>query len=474
MNDNPQSVYFIGIGGIGMSAAAGMAKELGWDVAGSDSKTIYDPAKGVLDKYFIDYHIGYDAEHFRAQTYDVYVASAGEDLSNPEVAFLRSQGIPLKSLSEFLYELHQDVLRVMVSGTHGKSTTTAMLGTILQTIDDSSFVAGAVLQHSGSNFHVGNGHYFVVEGDEYKALFDDPTPKFQQYQPDITLLTNLEFDHPDVFASLDELKQEFALLLQRMPDDGLIAYNADSVALAELVHGTNIGSVSFGLHNPADYMASNIEYRPTGTSFDVVSRPENATETIERYTTQLYGEMNVYNALGVIALLRTLGFSADQIQTGLDRFQGIKRRLELKNLSGGIRVYDDYAHHPTAVAEAIASLRQTFPESRIWAVFEPHTYSRTMATLTELTKAFADADQVIIAEIYPAREQRSLANISGQDVVDAVTQEHSAVQYAADRSAALALLEPHLTAGDVVLVMAVGNFNLLADDLAAKLQDHGS
>lgn len=468
MHERTKSVYFIGIGGIAMSAAAGIAKEMGWEVSGSDSKELYDPSKSVLEKYLIDHHVGYAKEQIESARADVYVASAGEDLTNPEIAWLRKNDIEITSLSHFLRDLFNDALRLMVSGTHGKSTTSALLGTVLKEIDDSSFMVGAVLRQTGSNFHVGDGHYFVVEGDEYKALYDDPTPKFQQYDADIALLTNLEFDHPDVFASLEEVQNEFALLLNRMPDDGLVVYNADSAPLTQLVHLTNIGNVSFGLHNTADFMAANIHYSKSGTEFEVVKRVGGKTDQIEKYRTNLYGEMNVYNALGVITVLRTLGFTQEQIQPGLDAFIGIKRRLELISTGHGITVFDDYAHHPTAISETLATLKTTFPEQRIWAVFEPHTYSRTEATLEQLKKSFADADEVLIAEIYPAREKRTSATITGAQLVAAIGDEHKKVRLVEDKESALKILSDEAKPGDVIVVMAVGSFNTLAYDLAAN------
>ncbi len=467
MNLTPDSkIYFIGIGGIAMSAAAGIAKQLRYEVSGSDSKAIYDPSKSVLDELDIPYHVGYDASHISDNESIIFIVSAGEDLSNPEVAYIREHNLEMHSLSELLFELSKEQLRIVVTGTHGKSTTTAMLGQCLKHIDDSSFMTGAVLTDLNRNFHFGDGHYFTFEGDEYKALFDDPTPKFQQYKPDILVLTNLEFDHPDMFSSIEEIKAELAELIDKMPDDGLIFYNADAGELTKTVHHSNLGQVSFGLHNPADFTALNIKTLPDKTTFSV-SRidPVTKEQSVEDYSVNAFGEMNVYNALAVITTLRTLGFTAESIQGGLDSYHGIKRRFEYIGEKNGVKVFDDYAHHPTAVQETLAAARLRFPQSQIWAVFEPHTFSRTEAVLENLTTSFKDADTVLIAEIYPAREKKTENTITGQQVVDAISKNHNNARLVADKQGALEILNAELKPTDVVIIMAVGDFNTLATEL---------
>lgn len=469
MNLTPESkIYFIGIGGIAMSATAGIAKELQYDVSGSDSKAIYDPAKSVLDDLDIPYFVGYDAAHItpELELHGVFVASAGEDLSNPEIAYLREKDIEINSLSELLYELSQNQLRIVVTGTHGKSTTTAMLGQTLKHIDDSSFMTGAVLADLKRNFYFGDGHYFTFEGDEYKALFDDPTPKFQQYKPDIVVLTNLEFDHPDIFSSVEEIKAELAELLDKMPDDGLIFYNADAAELTKTVHHSNLGQVSFGLHNPADFKASDIKTLPDKTTFSVHRiDPVSKQESTEEYNVNAFGEMNVYNALAVITTLRTLGFSHELVQSGLDSYHGIKRRFEFIGDYKGAKIFDDYAHHPTAVKETLAAARLRFPQSRIWAIFEPHTFSRTQAVLEDLSTSFEDASKVLLAEIYPARERKADHSITGQQVVEEIAKHHKDIRLVANKSEALEILKSELEPSDIVIIMAVGNFNTLAYDL---------
>lgn len=459
LQDNSK-IYLIGIGGIGMSATAGIASQLGHEVSGSESKAVYSPAKDVLDDLNIPYTIGYSEENIKNAKADFYIASSGEDETNPEVAFLVNENIKIYSLSELLYTLFEDKLRIVVTGTHGKSSTTAMLGKALQSIDDSSFMTGAVLIDENRNFHYGEGHYVTFEGDEYKALYDDPTPKFQQYKPDIALLTNLEFDHPDMYSSLEEIASEFEEMIHNMPQDGVIAYNSDNAELVKMMHKNNLGQISFGIDHPADFVASNIITSETKTEFTVTNK-----DKVEQYEINVFGKINVYNSLGVIALLRTLGFSQEQVHEGLSEYQGIKRRFEFIGEKNGVKVFDDYAHHPTAIKETLAVAKLRFPDSRIWAVFEPHTFSRTQATLEDLTKAFDDSDKALIAEIYPARERKNQNTITGAQVVEEVSKHHKDVRLVATKAQVKEILQAELQPSDVVIVMAVGDFNKLAGEL---------
>lgn len=499
-----KKIYFVGIGGIAMSAAACIAKAIGFEVAGSDSKEVYSPAKDVIDEAKLNYHIGYDANHIIESKADLYVLSAGEGLENPEVKYIVDNNLSRIGFPELLYELSKNDLRVVATGTHGKTTTAGLLGHVLMNIDDSSFLTGGVLQGSGKNFHYGAGHYFVFEGDEYKEQFDDPTPKFHYYKPDILVLTNLEYDHPDLFASFEDLEKEFEQLVANLPADGLLVYNADDINLTRLVNKTEVASVSFGIDNEADYKVEQIKYDKDYTTFDVLNKfsknlSAHLLNQTEQYKIQLPGRMNVSNALAVVATLRALGFQQDQIQLELLSFKGIKRRFEVVGVKNGITIIDDYAHHPTAIKQTLEAARlRYFPvkdeglrikdKGRLWAVFEPHTFSRTKATLNDLAKAFDSADEVLISKIYPAREKVGEATVTSQDVVDAILSSPpfqggvprpaeggegqgrgDEVRLVHNKQEALNILKNGAKSGDVIIVMAVGDFNRLVYDLKNTL-----
>lgn len=463
-------IYFIGIGGIAMSATANIAQSFGFKVSGSDSSGVYAPAKDVLDSNDIEYRIGYDQQNVIDAGADLFVLSAGEDLVNPEVKYIVEHNLPRVGLAELLYQLAKDNLRIVVAGTHGKSTTAGLLGHLVRNLDNSSFMAGGVVRNYQSNFFRGDGHYFVFEGDEYKEEFDNPTPKFHYYKADILVLTNLEYDHPDQFASLEDLEREFAELINALPEDGLIVYNADDANLTKLIHGTNVTIVSFGIDNQADFKAERIDFDPDHTTLEVSNKFSKdgisaLLQKDEEYKIQLPGKINAYNALAAIATLRTLGFSRENIVLDLLSYLGIKRRFEIVAVKNGITFIDDYAHHPTAVRETLEAARLKFPSKRIWAIFEPHTFSRTKATLPDLAKSFNSADEVLISEIYPARESAKDATISSADVVQTLSQHYKHVRLAQNKQDAIDILKSETHPGDIIIVMAVGSFNRLAYEL---------
>lgn len=468
------NLYFIGIGGVGMSAAAGLCKAAGFTVSGSDSRELYSPAREVLSEANIPYRTGYDAAALSAERHDLYVISAGEDHSNPEVASVYGRNLPHCSFAELLGTVFEDRLRIVVAGTHGKSTTTGWLGHVLSNVDGSSFMAGGVLRQYGRNFSWGPGHYAVFEGDEYKSEFDDPTPKFHYYRPDILVLTNLEYDHPDLFSSFEELEAEFDQLVAGLPEDGLLVYSADDAALAKLAHRSHAATVSFGIEPGADFQISDISHTENYTSFEVKNRfsKDLAGQLLgltESYRIQLPGKMNVRNAGAVVATLRALGFSYEQVSLDLLSYQGIKRRFEVVGTQKGRVLVDDYAHHPTAISETLRAARQRYGSRKIWAVFEPHTFSRTKATLGALAVSFGDADRVLISTIYPAREKQKDASITSEEVVEAISQHHPDVRLVHSKEEALGLLRAESQEGDVIITMAVGSFNRLAYELLAKL-----
>lgn len=499
LNKDNARIYFVGIGGIAMSAAANILKAYGFEILGSDDKEIYDPARKILDDNKIRYFTGYDASNISYAAADLYVLSAGEGLENPEVKAIIEKNLPRTSFPQLLYELAKGKLRIVVAGTHGKSTTAGLLGLLVKSLDNSSFLVGGVLQNENANFHYGGGHYFVFEGDEYKSQFDDPTPKFSYYKPDILVLTNLEYDHPDLFADFQALKNEFALLVANMPADGLIVYNADDAELVKLVRESNVAAVSFGIDNLADYQVQGVDYGPDYTSFSVECRfNKNSIAKLlgetEDYKIQLPGKLNVYNSLAVIATLRALGFARHELVLKLLSFQGIKRRFEIVSEKQGITILDDYAHHPTAVRETLKAARLKFfsnkknppvkedwgapkipaagrKPGKLWAVFEPHTFSRTKATLPDLAKAFDDADEVLISEIYPARESAKDATITSQEVLGAIKDHnsrfviHNSVRLVKNKQEAMEIIKNEAKPNDVVIVMAVGDFNRLAYEL---------
>ena len=454
-----------------MSATACIAKQKGFTVLGSDASEVYEPAKSVLEDQDIQYFSGYASTHVATSSADIFVVSAGEDTGNPEVAWLTGQDKTITSFPELLFALSQDEVRIVVTGTHGKSTTTGLIGHLLKALDDSSFMTGAVLQDYDTNFHVGSGHYFVFEGDEYKSTFEDPTPKVIHYGADILVLNNLEFDHPDMFPTLEAEKDEFAEMVARVPEDGLIIYNSDDTNLKDVVYRENKRAFSFGIHNEAEMKILETSFSQGGAVFTVENKLDPHNIRRELYRTELVGELNVYNALAAITTLRALGFQPEAIGQHLATYKGVKRRFEVVSETNDVTIIDDFAHHPTAVRETLAAARVRFPKANIWAVFEPHTYTRTKATLEDLAKSFSDAGQVLLAPMYGAREKQDVVGITDAEVLEAIVKNQPSTRALLDREDALRILKTEVKPGDVVIVMSAGTFNKLAYELTDFLSN---
>jgi UDP-N-acetylmuramate: L-alanyl-gamma-D-glutamyl-meso-diaminopimelate ligase len=467
---NIKKIYFIGIGGIGMSAVAGIAKAKGFDVSGSDATDIYQPSKGILDQFNISYKIGYAAENFQGA--DLVVVTPAVDRSNSEVAKAIALGIPIIGFAELLGVLTEDKKRIVVVGTHGKGTTSGLISHALKNLEDSGFFVGAVLNNLNTNFYFGKGKNFVIEGDEYKSAYNNTSPKFSYYSPDILLINNIEFDHPDLYPTLEAFKKPFAQLAEQMDQDGLIIYNQDDKNVREVIKNAKAKKLGFGFTKGAEILSTKPELDSTNPKnyFKLRISWEGQEYVFE---TRFPGMPYAYDNLAAITVLFSLGYKAQQLQKIVEEYAGVKRRYEIIE-EGDITIIDDYAHHPTAVQQTLEATRQKYPNRRIICFFEPHTYSRTRETLSELETAFNSADLVYLAEVYPAREQKLPSSITGSEVVEKIAEHQPNVEYVKDKSDALEKFRSQVKKGDVIVVMAVGSFNTLVYDLKEAYEQQSS
>ncbi len=449
-----------------MSAVAGIAKEKGFEVEGSDAKDIYSPSKDVLDKYAIPYHVGYAAENL--QSADLVITTSAVDQSNPEVAKALEQKIPIVSFAELLAEFAKDKQQILVVGTHGKGTTSGLLAYALSVLRDASFFVGAVLTDLKTNYHYGKGEYFIIEGDEYKTNFNDNRPKFSFFGPKILLINNIEHDHPDLYPDLESYKKVFRELAEDLPESATIIYNVDDRNVVEVVKNARARKIGFGtgLHVPgAKEMVVGGASLSNGVLTGVWFQQGDAEP--QSYHTKLPGsEPYLYDYIAALAVLSELGFKSREIEKLVEEYSGIQRRYQII-YDGKVTIIDDYAHHATAAKLTLEATRKKYPGRRIVAFFEPHTYSRTKETLPQLAQAFGAADLAYIAEVYPAREQKLPSSITGEEVVAAIAQFQKNVRYVKDKQQALA--QADIREGDVVVIMAVGSFNTLAYDLKDKV-----
>ena len=461
-------VHLIAICGVAMSALAGMLKQRGYAVSGSD-ENVYPPMSTVLERLGIAIRPGFRAEHL-ADRPDLVVVGNKVSRTNPEVQAMLASGIPYVSLPQALAALFLAARRpLVVAGTHGKTTSTALLAWVLECAgrDPSLLVGGDALNFDG-NYKLGNGEDFVIEGDEYDTAFFDKGPKFLHYRPQAVLVTAVEFDHADIYRDLAQVKAAFQKLLAILPAA------APLVAAADFPHARALatrrpGATTFGLlASDAHWRATHLRDNGSETLFEVEYR--GATECTARIAQP--GGINARNALGVYALARTLGLSAAEILPGLASFRGVARRQEVVGTFGGVTVVDDFAHHPTAVDGVIAAVRLRYPRRRLWAVFEPRSNtSRRKIFQREYVTAFAGADAVIIGGVFHKQtDQVADADLfSPEQLVADLQARRVQARAIADAETISATLADETHAGDVILLMSNGSFGGLRQKLTAAL-----
>ena len=461
-------VHLIGICGTAMAALAAMLKQRGWDVRGSDAN-VYPPMSLFLRDEGITILSGFRAEHI---TPDLDLVIVGNAISrgNPEVEEVLDRKIRHASLPEAIRDQFLWASRsIVIAGTHGKTTTTALAAWLLTSAGaDPSMLVGGIAANfgeRGSSYRLGRGRDFIIEGDEYDSAFFDKTAKFLKYLPDIAVVNNIEFDHADIYADLDAIRLAFRRFANLVPRRGLLLLGADSADALALREQARCSVETFGLSETADWRARDLKVTPTGTTFRV-SRRQTFFGAFE---VPLVGEHNVRNALAALAVAAAVGLSTTEIVDGLRQFKGVRRRLEAIATVGGVTVYDDFAHHPTAVAATLAALRAAHPAGRIRAVFEPRSASSCRRVFQkDFARAFGQADDVILAAVYrsslPEAERLSPEKL----VADLAAAGHRA-RYIPSVDDIVETLARERQEGDLVVFMSNGGFGGIHEKLLAAL-----
>jgi UDP-N-acetylmuramate: L-alanyl-gamma-D-glutamyl-meso-diaminopimelate ligase len=446
-----------------------MLKRKGLDVRGSD-QDVYPPMSDFLAAESIPVFAGYQPEHI---TGDIDLVVVGNAISrgNPELEEVLDRKIRYCSLPEAIREHFLWGARsIVIAGTHGKTTTTSLTGWVLTHggLDPSVLVGGIALNFGdgGSSYWMGQGRDFVIEGDEYDSAFFDKTAKFLKYLPDIAVINNVEFDHADIYADMGAVTLAFRRLVNLVPRRGLLLLGADSsAALALKAHAVSRVE-TFGTGPDVDWQAHDLAPSGTSTTFRVRRRGSPFGE----FELPLLGTHNVRNALAAIAVGVETGVSADRIADGLRRFRGVKRRLEIVGTAGGVTIYDDFAHHPTAVAETLAGLRASNPDRRIWAVFEPRSASSCRRVFQDdFAKAFAGADEVLVAPVF----RSTLAEAERLSVPRLVRDLNDRGLHAREADSiddiVAGIVKEHRP-GDLVVLMSNGGFGGIHQKLLQALQ----
>lgn len=444
MTQTKEHIYFIGIGGISMSGLAEILASRGHQVSGTDVK------ETAVTKHLQSLGIHINFEH-RAEnitddiTLVVYTAAIHDD--NPELRAAHEKGIRIMDrahlLGQIMDEYHDSVA---VSGTHGKTTTTSMVSEILLAAEkDPTITVGGILPTIGSNLRIGNSPYFVAEACEY---FDS----FLQFNPFIAIILNVESDHLDYFKTLENIRRSFHAFAQRVPDKGLLAISEKIDHVEELTDGLTCHVETFGLSEKANWRAENIVHEADGrNSFDVYHNGAFFT-TIHLH---IPGEHNITNALAAIGASAFLGAAPEDCVKGLHHYTGTERRFQLKGKKDGITVIDDYAHHPTEIKAALAAA-QNVQHNTTWCVFQPHTFSRTRFLFDEFGEAFGDADEIIIADIFAARETDD-GTVSAAQLAERIAQTGKSARYVGDFAAIEAYLREHCKSGDLLMTVGAGD-----------------
>lgn len=455
-----ERIHFIGIGGSGLSALARLLLEMGYAVSGSDraETPVLRELAGLGAMVFVGHRAGNVAGADRV------VRSAAIPDDNPEVQAARAAGLPLLKRADLLAELMTGRSGIAVAGTHGKTTTTAMVAWVLHLLKlDPTFVVGGTLTNLGVNARAGLGDFFVIEADEYDRMF-------LGLKPQIEVVTNVEHDHPDCYPTPEDYLQAFREFVHLLPEDGrLVACAEDAGARLLLEEANRRGRyvAAYGLRPITD------DERMEMDAFVTIYHPNNRggyTFTATVFGTsvtvelQVPGMHNVYNALATLATAAFLGVPLEEAAWALGEFQGTGRRFEIRGDAQGVLVVDDYAHHPTEIRATLAAARTRYPGRRIWAVWQPHTYSRTRALFSAFAQAFRDADEVIVTEVYAAREPQQ--EFSARRFVEAMA--HPSAHFFPTLSEVRDYLLSHLTPGDVVLVLSAGD----ADRLSSEVLEH--
>ncbi len=467
MTTKPAShIHLLGICGTGMAALAGILKEQGYRVTGSDEHA-YPPMSIFLEGLGIHVQNGYAPENLEPAP-DLVVVGNVIRRENPEAQAVLALDLPRLSLPEALNRfLVGDRQSIVVAGTHGKTTTTALVAWLLYaTGRDPGFMVGGIARNFAANYRTGGGPYVVLEGDEYDTAFFDKRPKFVHFKPHLGVLTSIEFDHADIYRDLDQVIRAFEDFLRRIQPGGWVLAWGDAPLVRDVVGRSGAPASFYGLNQDSTWQAGDIRPGSGGLEFTVLRAGEKWGE----FFMPLLGTHNVLNTLAALGVMAELGETPESLKTALTGFQGVKRRLEPAGEFQGILVLEDFAHHPTAVAVTLDAVRQGYPGRRIVAAFEPRTNTSRRRIFQEpYRRAFKDADLILVREPpdlwkVPPEEQFSSAKL----VEDLAAQGQEAL-YFPDTDALLAGLLERLRSGDVVLIMSNGDFDHLVPRLCREL-----
>ena len=461
-----QTIHLIAVCGTGMGALACMLRDLGYEITGSDQK-IYPPMSHFLAQKGIKMNDGFRTENVSYGP-DLVIVGNAVTKDNPEVKEMHRRGLYFCSMPQALNRfVATGKQTLLVSGTHGKTTTCSILAWMLYEAGyDPSFMIGGLLKNFNSNYRLGNGAYFVVEGDEYDTAFFDKGPKFLHFQPQMAVLTSVEFDHADIFNDLDHVKEIFESLVAALPDSStLLAFDGDQNVI-EVIGNHHCRIERYGHKETSSWRLGSVSAEPPWTVFEVFK----SNEPFGTFKTKLYGEHNLLNALAVIAIADGLNIPVDVIAKALQTFEGIKRRQEIRGQKRQITVMDDFAHHPTAVRETVRAVKSVVSGGRLIAVFEPRTNTSMRSVFQkEYSGVFDPADIICIRKPPLLKKIPCGQRFSSEQLVEDLNNRGKNAHYFPDTDAILDFLLATARPGDHILIMSNGGFDNIHERLLENL-----
>jgi UDP-N-acetylmuramate: L-alanyl-gamma-D-glutamyl-meso-diaminopimelate ligase len=471
----PKHIHLIGICGTAMASLAGMLKQRGFHVTGSDAAA-YPPMSDFLRDLSIPVAQPFDPKNIEPRP-DLIVIGNAISRGNVELEYVLDHRIDFCSLPQLL---HDEFLRgkevLVVAGTHGKTTTTSMLSWIFHSAGmQPSFLIGGIAENFGSSFQLGEGKHFILEGDEYDTAFFDKGPKFLHYFPDAIILTSVEFDHADIYKDLDAVETAFKRLVNLIPGrgrivgfDGAVGDASESSSLERCLAKAFCPIERYGAGPKANWRVTNLRLDPGRTAWTVLRDGQLWAD----FEFALAGEYNVWNATAAAALASSCGISEEAIAAALKTFKSVKRRLEVKAQVNGITIIDDFAHHPTAIAGTLKALRARYAGSRLWAILEPRSNTlRRRILQSDLARSLALADEVVVAGVFrseavPENERLELPALAAE-----IQRNGRRARLLADADAIIQTVAPEMRNGDVIAILSNGGFGGIYEKLPARLRE---
>jgi UDP-N-acetylmuramate: L-alanyl-gamma-D-glutamyl-meso-diaminopimelate ligase len=460
-------IHLIGICGTAMASLAGMLQQRGFRVTGSDAAA-YPPMSDFLASLGIPVRQPFAVENLDPRP-DLVVVGNVISRGNLELEHILDQRIPFCSLPQIL---HDEFLRgkevLVVAGTHGKTTTTSILAWIFQSAGlQASFLIGGIAENFGSSFQLGEGKYFILEGDEYDTAFFDKGPKFLHYFPDAIILTSVEFDHADIYNDLDAVETAFKRLVNLVPKRGRIIGFDTGASIARCLARAFCPVERYGSSPQATWRITDLRLHPARTTWTVLHN----NQPWANFEFPLAGEYNVWNATAATALAASYGISKEHISAALKTFKSVKRRLEVRATINGVTIIDDFAHHPTAIAGTLKALRSRYPGARLWVILEPRSNTlRRNVFQNDLAESLALADEIVIAEVFKSEAIPEAERLDLTAVASDVKEHDRRARIVPTVDGIVQLVTPELRSGDVVAILSNGGFGGIYEKLPERLQ----